>query len=119
VTNVLAAGVLAAVISVVVGPWFIAFLRAQRVGQNIRDEGPEGHKTKQGTPTMGGFLIVVATVLPYLAFSDLNTQSLAILRPCSAAPPSGSSTTGGRSSRVARSASAAATSCSASSRSPS
>ena len=78
-TNVLAAGVLAAVISVVVGPWFIAFLRANRVGQNIRDEGPEGHQTKQGTPTMGGFLIVVATVLPYLAFSDLNTQSLAIL----------------------------------------
>ncbi len=78
-TNVLAAGVLAAVISVVAGPWFIAFLRRHRVGQNIRDEGPEGHKTKQGTPTMGGFLIVLATVVPYLLLSDLSTKSLGVL----------------------------------------
>ncbi len=78
-TNVLAAGVLAAVISVIAGPWFIAFLRRHRVGQNIRDEGPQGHQTKQGTPTMGGFLIVASTVVPYLLFSDLGTQSLAIL----------------------------------------
>ena len=78
-TGVLGAGVLAAVLSVVLGPPFISFLRSRRIGQNIRDEGPEGHKTKQGTPTMGGFLIVATTVVPYLIFSDWHTKSLAIL----------------------------------------
>ena len=62
-TSVLAAGVLAIVISIALGPRFIALLRRYRIGQNIREEGPEGHKTKQGTPTMGGIMIVVGVVV--------------------------------------------------------
>jgi phospho-N-acetylmuramoyl-pentapeptide-transferase len=79
VTSVLAAGVLAIVISIALGPRFIALLRRYRIGQNIREEGPEGHKTKQGTPTMGGIMIVVGTVIPYLILSDYGRRSLAVL----------------------------------------
>ena len=50
---------------------FIAFLRDPRIGQNIREEGPQGHKTKQGTPTMGGLLILtVGGDLPFLIFTE-------------------------------------------------
>ena len=50
----LAAGVLAVVLSIAAGPAFIAFLRSKAFGQHIREEGPAGHQSKQGTPTMGG-----------------------------------------------------------------
>jgi phospho-N-acetylmuramoyl-pentapeptide-transferase len=69
VTRALAAAVLAAVISVLAGPRFILVLRRLRYGQNIREEGPEHHKTKQGTPTIGGMLIVVAAALSFLLFA--------------------------------------------------
>jgi phospho-N-acetylmuramoyl-pentapeptide-transferase len=78
-TNVLAAGVLAILISVLAGPRFVDLLRRFRVGQRIRDEGPSGHQTKSGTPTMGGLLIIVATVVPYAIFSNFGLRSLGIL----------------------------------------
>ena len=57
--RVLAAGLLAMVISILVGPKFINFLRRNEFGQMIREEGPAGHAVKQGTPTGGGLMIVV------------------------------------------------------------
>ncbi|MBA3330087.1 MAG: phospho-N-acetylmuramoyl-pentapeptide-transferase, partial [Actinobacteria bacterium] len=48
------------ILSIAVGPRFIAYLRRRDVGQQIRAEGPSGHAVKQGTPTMGGLLILVA-----------------------------------------------------------
>jgi phospho-N-acetylmuramoyl-pentapeptide-transferase len=42
------------VLCLFLSPKFIEFLRRRAFGQNIREEGPEGHKTKAGTPTMGG-----------------------------------------------------------------
>jgi phospho-N-acetylmuramoyl-pentapeptide-transferase len=56
--RVLAAGLLAMIISIVAGPKFIEFLRRNEMGQHIREEGPESHRVKQGTPTMGGLLLV-------------------------------------------------------------
>jgi phospho-N-acetylmuramoyl-pentapeptide-transferase len=56
--RVLAAGLLAMLISIVAGPKFIEFLRRNEMGQHIREEGPESHQVKQGTPTMGGLLLV-------------------------------------------------------------
>jgi phospho-N-acetylmuramoyl-pentapeptide-transferase len=53
-------------------PKFIDFLRQRSFGQNIREEGPEGHKKKAGTPTMGGIIIVIAFAVPFLC---LSTQS--------------------------------------------
>ncbi|MBA2642675.1 MAG: phospho-N-acetylmuramoyl-pentapeptide-transferase, partial [Actinobacteria bacterium] len=67
---VLIAGLLAMVSAVVIGPKFIERLRAQDLGQQIRAEGPAHHLVKQGTPTMGGVLIVGCAVLPFLALSQ-------------------------------------------------
>ena len=79
-TRALAAAVLAAVLAVAAGPRFILLLRRLRAGQNIRDDGPEHHRVKQGTPTMGGLLIVVSAGFAYLVLSPLhNEKSLAVL----------------------------------------
>ena len=67
--RVLIAGLVAMVIAVVIGPAFIDWLRRRGVGQQIRAEGPAGHTVKQGTPTMGGLLILFATLAPFLVLS--------------------------------------------------
>ena len=59
--RVLIAGLVAMVIAVAVGPQFIEWLRRRSIGQQIRAEGPAHHMAKQGTPTMGGLLIIVAS----------------------------------------------------------
>ncbi|CAN5809298.1 phospho-N-acetylmuramoyl-pentapeptide-transferase [soil metagenome] len=68
---VLIAGLLAMVAAVVIGPKFIETLRARNLGQQIRAEGPAAHVVKQGTPTMGGLLIVGSAVLPFLAIAGI------------------------------------------------
>ena len=78
-TRALAAAVLAAVISVLAGPRFVTLLRRLRYGQNIREDGPAHHQTKQGTPTMGGLLIVASAVVAYAIFANYGIQSLAVL----------------------------------------
>jgi phospho-N-acetylmuramoyl-pentapeptide-transferase len=77
--RVLIAGLIAMVIAVVIGPKFIEALRARRVGQQIRAEGPAGHIVKQGTPTMGGLLILVAAVVPFLSLSVYTLPGLTVL----------------------------------------
>ena len=62
--RVLIAGLVAMVIAVAVGSQFIEWLRRQSIGQHIREEMPAGHIVKQGTPTMGGLLILVAALVP-------------------------------------------------------
>ena len=74
--QVLLAGVLAMVISIVAGPKFIDFLRRNEFGQQIREEGPQGHVVKQGTPAMGGLLIMIAMALPFLIFSERTLPAL-------------------------------------------
>jgi phospho-N-acetylmuramoyl-pentapeptide-transferase len=79
VSKVLAAVLLSAVLSIIVGGRFIRFLHARSLGQHIREEGPAGHKTKQGTPTMGGVLIIAIAAVSFLAFSDRTDQALCVL----------------------------------------
>ena len=55
-------------ISVVLGPVVIPFLKRLKVGQTVRDEGPESHLKKNGTPTMGGILILFSVVVTSLFF---------------------------------------------------
>lgn len=55
-----------------VGPYFIQTLRRRHFGQSIRDDGPQTHKKKQGTPTMGGGLILLGTLIPTLLWVDLT-----------------------------------------------
>ncbi len=54
------------------GPWMIRRLRELQIGQFIREEGPRSHQAKAGTPTMGGVLIVIATLVPTLFWADLS-----------------------------------------------
>lgn len=56
----------------VFGPWLIRQLRELQIGQYIREEGPQDHKKKAGTPTMGGVLIVLSTAVPTLLWADLS-----------------------------------------------
>jgi len=76
--RVIAAGLFAMVLSIVVGPKFIDFLRRNELGQHIREEGPEGHRIKQGTPVMGGVLIVLASTLPFLILNDYTLPALTV-----------------------------------------
>jgi phospho-N-acetylmuramoyl-pentapeptide-transferase len=56
----------------VFGPGLIRRLREMQIGQFIREEGPQGHQKKAGTPTMGGVLIVFSTAVPTLLWADLT-----------------------------------------------
>ena len=77
--RVLIAGLAAMLISILVGPRFIAFLRRKEYGQTIREEGPEHHVAKQGTPTMGGLLILLSATIGFLAFSRYTVPALTVL----------------------------------------
>jgi phospho-N-acetylmuramoyl-pentapeptide-transferase len=76
--EILIAGMAAMLITIFLGPKFIERLRLQEFGQQIREEGPQGHHTKAGTPTMGGLIIFAAIAVPYLVLSERDTASLAV-----------------------------------------
>jgi phospho-N-acetylmuramoyl-pentapeptide-transferase len=76
--RVLIAGTASLLICVFVAPKFIAFLRAREFGQNIREEGPEGHHAKAGTPTMGGLIIFLAIAVPFLILSDYSWRAVGV-----------------------------------------
>jgi phospho-N-acetylmuramoyl-pentapeptide-transferase len=59
-------------LSLLAGPWLVRKLRDFQVGQYIREDGPQSHQSKAGTPTMGGVLIVLCIVLPTLLWADLS-----------------------------------------------
>jgi len=64
----------ALLVSFLLGPGLIRRLRALKVGQQVRDDGPQTHLTKQGTPTMGGLLMIAAIALSVLLWSDLANK---------------------------------------------
>ncbi len=76
--RVLIAGTAALLMCLFLSPKFIDFLRRREFGQNIREEGPQGHQTKAGTPTMGGIIIVAAIVVPFLALSHRDWESVGV-----------------------------------------
>ena len=78
-SRVLIAAVLALLISIFLGPKFIEFLRRNEFGQHIREEGPERHVIKQGTPVMGGLLILLAATVAFLAMSTYTVPALTVL----------------------------------------
>ena len=67
-----AASLTALAIGLFLGPWMIRKLREFQIGQVIRQEGPATHRTKAGTPTMGGLLILVSVIVPTLLWADLT-----------------------------------------------
>jgi phospho-N-acetylmuramoyl-pentapeptide-transferase len=73
-TRILAGAITALVLSFLIGPWFIERLKAKQYGQQIRDDGPQTHKKKAGTPTMGGSLILFCLVVATLCWCDLSNN---------------------------------------------
>src|SRR5262249_57033149 len=71
-TRMIAATMTALLLSFLLSPWFIRLLAAQQIGQVVRDDGPQSHLSKRGTPTMGGTLILFALVIPTLLWCDLR-----------------------------------------------
>src|SRR5262245_52208024 len=69
----------ALLIGLLLGPWLIRRLREFQIGQYIREEGPQSHQAKAGTPTMGGILIVVSIVLPTLVWANLRNPFVWLL----------------------------------------
>jgi phospho-N-acetylmuramoyl-pentapeptide-transferase len=78
VGEVLIAGMAAMLICIFLGPKFIEYLRLKEFGQNIREEGPQEHHTKAGTPTMGGLIVFASICVPFLVLSDRDWQSMAV-----------------------------------------
>ena len=78
-TRVLVAGIVAGVLSIVAGPRFIQFLRRKELGQQIREEGPAAHVAKQGTPTAGGILILLAASIAFFALSKYRLTGLTVI----------------------------------------
>jgi len=68
------ATITALLIAFMFGPWLIAALQRLQIGQSIRKVGPESHFVKEGTPTMGGALILLAIILPTLLWADLSNR---------------------------------------------
>jgi phospho-N-acetylmuramoyl-pentapeptide-transferase len=66
------ASITALLLSIVAGPATIAKLKAFQIGQFIREEGPQSHRAKAGTPTMGGVLIMLCVIVPTLLWTDLT-----------------------------------------------
>ena len=67
-----AASLSALAISLLLGPWMVRKLREFQIGQVIRQDGPQTHRPKAGTPTMGGLLILTASLVPTLLWADLT-----------------------------------------------
>lgn len=66
------ATITAMLLSFILAPWFIRELKRKQIGQVVRAEGPETHKIKAGTPTMGGALILLSLLLPTALWADLR-----------------------------------------------
>ena len=71
--------ILSLLISTVFGKRIINFLRKQQVGESIRDLGLQGQVEKAGTPTMGGVIIILATLLPVLLLAKLENIYICLL----------------------------------------
>jgi phospho-N-acetylmuramoyl-pentapeptide-transferase len=68
----IAATVSAMLLAFVLAPWFIRELQRKQIGQVVRSDGPDSHKIKSGTPTMGGALILLCVLLPTILWCDLR-----------------------------------------------
>ena len=71
--------ILSLLISTIFGKSIIKYLRSKQIGENIRDLGLKGQMEKSGTPTMGGLIIIIATIIPVLLFSKLDNIYIILL----------------------------------------
>src|SRR3984893_8055084 len=76
--RILFGGMAALLICIFLAPRFIEFLREREFGQHIREDGPEGHHEKAGTPTMGGVLLFLAVSIAFLILTDFEWRSVGV-----------------------------------------
>jgi phospho-N-acetylmuramoyl-pentapeptide-transferase len=77
--EVLIGGTAALLICIFLSPKFISFLRTREFGQHIREEGPQEHHAKAGTPTMGGIIIFAAVAVPFVLLTDRDPRAIGVL----------------------------------------
>ncbi len=77
--RIIAATLTSLMLGLLFGPWFINKIKSLQFGQVIRDDGPQSHLKKGGTPTMGGLLILFCTLIPTLLWANLTNTHLWIL----------------------------------------
>ncbi len=73
------AAIIAILIAIILGPVVIRILSVRKIGQTIRDEVPDRHKQKAGTPSMGGILIIFSFLVPVLLLGDLTNSNILLL----------------------------------------
>jgi phospho-N-acetylmuramoyl-pentapeptide-transferase len=76
--RILFGGTSALLICIFLSPKFIAFLRRREFGQHIREDGPEGHHQKAGTPTMGGIIVMLAVAIPFMILTNWDWRSVGV-----------------------------------------
>ncbi|MFM8762722.1 MAG: phospho-N-acetylmuramoyl-pentapeptide-transferase, partial [Solirubrobacterales bacterium] len=76
--EVLIGGTAALLLCLFLAPRFIEFLGTREFGQRIREEGPSGHHSKAGTPTMGGIIIFLAISIPFLVLTDWDWRAIGV-----------------------------------------
>jgi phospho-N-acetylmuramoyl-pentapeptide-transferase len=76
--RILIGGTAALLICIFLSPKFIEFLRKREFGQHIREDGPEGHHQKAGTPTMGGVIVFLAVSVSFLILTDYEWRSVGV-----------------------------------------
>jgi phospho-N-acetylmuramoyl-pentapeptide-transferase len=76
--RILFGGTAALLICIFLSPKFIEFLRRREFGQQIREDGPEGHHQKAGTPTMGGIIIFLAVAVSFLILTEFEWRSIGV-----------------------------------------
>src|SRR5690606_4677967 len=77
--RVFGAAITSVFLCMLIGPLFIRLLQAKQIGQSIRNDGPQSHLSKQGTPTMGGTLILFSIFFTALLWGDLSNKNLWIV----------------------------------------
>ncbi len=78
--QLLAAGLASMLITLFLGPKFIHYVKKNEFGQQVREEGPSEHlKTKSGIPTLGGLLIIIGILVPFLILSEWSVRSLLVV----------------------------------------
>src|SRR3954449_1919540 len=76
--RILFGGTTALLICIFLSPKFIEFLRVREFGQHIREDGPQGHLQKAGTPTMGGLLIFLSVSVPFLILTNYDWPAVGV-----------------------------------------
>ncbi|MFC2083885.1 phospho-N-acetylmuramoyl-pentapeptide-transferase [Bacteroidota bacterium] len=73
------AAITALLLSLYLGPKIITYLRRKQIGETINDLTPQRHKLKEGTPTMGGIIVIVSVIIPVLIWSDIRSNYILLV----------------------------------------